>query len=382
VLVNTVQLSPVGGVEVHTFQVSRELASRGHTVDLVAMGEGTSRKAYESFARSVSVCGNFAQSPFSFARLRHPSKLAAWVAPIVTAVRRGRRLEPEVIYANGQYALTWACAVSRRPEVPIVCHLHDNVGRAIGLQRSLLARRVDMFIAPSRYIRDDWVSNGLPRERVRVIPQAIDLDEYPPATPENRRWARALLGIPEKAFVALFLGRVVPDKGAEVLARAWAKLGLTPDAGRLLIVGPTHSPGFVRHLYDMASAAGCTFMSTQDNVVPLLHAADVVVVPTIGSEAFGRVVIEAMATGCPVVASDVGGIPEILTGRFAGYLFERGNVGELTDRLRAVRRWRQQDPTLAQACIAHVRASYRLEAAVDGIESVLTNARKRRWRDR
>ena len=51
--------------------------------------------------------------------------------------------------------------MSRRPEVAIVCHLHDCVGRPIGRQRSGLARRVDTFIAPSLYARDDWARHGL-----------------------------------------------------------------------------------------------------------------------------------------------------------------------------------------------------------------------------
>ena len=92
--------------------------------------------------------------------------------------------------------------------------------------------------------------------------------------------------------------------------------------------------------------------------------------------------IEAMATGCPVVASDSGGIPELLTGRFTTLLHQRGNSVQLAESLKRLLNWRQTQPSLADACVAHVKASYTLSAAVDGSESVLKVATTRRWRDK
>jgi glycosyltransferase involved in cell wall biosynthesis len=89
-------------------------------------------------------------------------------------------------------------------------------------------------------------------------------------------------------------------------------------------------------------------------------------------EPFGRVVIEAMAAGCPVVGSDAGGIRETLTGRFARGLFEVGNARDLADRLRVMRGWQTSEPDLGEACVSHVLNNYSLRASVDGIERLLS----------
>jgi glycosyltransferase involved in cell wall biosynthesis len=71
-------------------------------------------------------------------------------------------------------------------------------------------------------------------------------------------------------------------------------------------------------------------------------------------EPFGRVIIEAMATGCPAVASRVGGIAEILTEELSSMLFERGSEEELTARLSELRHWRRDEPGFVDSGVTHV----------------------------
>jgi glycosyltransferase involved in cell wall biosynthesis len=233
-----------------------------------------------------------------------------------------------------------------------------------------MARRVATFVAPSVYVRDDWVTHGLSSDRVTVVPQAIDPKAYPPATPESRSSARKRLALPDAAFVVLYLGRIVPDKGVEVLVRAWRRMGLHPDDGHLLIVGPGWPRSYVHALHELAPP-NCSFVDVQSDVVPILHAADTLVLPSLCDEAFGRVIIEAMATGCPAIASRTGGVPKVLTGVFSSMLVERGSEVELATRLGELRQWRHDDPALAQACIAHVAESFHLASAADSIERIL-----------
>jgi glycosyltransferase involved in cell wall biosynthesis len=381
VLVNTLALSPGSGIDVHVFEVSRELSSRQHAVHVAAQRDGLWRADYESFAASVSVYGDFMHPNLSLGRLRQPLIEMKWVRAIAEAIRGGRRLQADVIYANDQQALMWACAVSKLSRLGIVCHLHAHLGGPLGRQRSMLVRRVDTFITPSVSVRDSWVREGLPSNRVSVIPQAVDLAKYPPPTGESRRSVREALGLDDTVFVALFLGRIVSGKGVEVLIRAWKQVGLAPDEGQLLIVGPAYPADYLQHLREMSPNETCRFLPQQPDVLPVLHAADVVVVPSVYDEAFGRVVIEAMATGLPVIASDSGGIPEILSGDFSEYVFERGNAEELADRLRSVLNWRELNPRLGLACISHIRRNYELSAIVDQIEAILETARGGRWSD-
>jgi glycosyltransferase involved in cell wall biosynthesis len=90
------------------------------------------------------------------------------------------------------------------------------------------------------------------------------------------------------------------------------------------------------------------------------------------------VVIEAMATGRPIVASRVGGIPEIMTGEAAQWLVEPGDAAALAAQLAALRHWRRDDPGLADRCVQHVRREFSLDRTADGVETVLQDVVGRR----
>ena len=99
-----------------------------------------------------------------------------------------------------------------------------------------------------------------------------------------------------------------------------------------------------------------------------LHAADVAVVPSL-FEPFGRSVIEGLATGRPVVASRVGGIPEILTGRLAPLLFDSGDAQDLAKRLASLVGWQNATPELGLECRKHIESAFTLRRTVDQLEA-------------
>jgi glycosyltransferase involved in cell wall biosynthesis len=109
------------------------------------------------------------------------------------------------------------------------------------------------------------------------------------------------------------------------------------------------------------------------DVLTALHAADVVVLPSV-TEGLGRVVLEAMSTGRPVAASRVGGVPEILTGPFARFLFESGDVADLAGRLGSVAGWQRREPPLGFLCSEHVRENFSLAKMAGRVEEILEKA--------
>jgi glycosyltransferase involved in cell wall biosynthesis len=115
-------------------------------------------------------------------------------------------------------------------------------------------------------------------------------------------------------------------------------------------------------------------LPARSDVVGPLHAADVVVVPSVWAEPFGRVIVEAMATGRPALASRIGGITEILTGEFERFLVEPGDAGVVTLALESLVGWQKREPSLAENCRAHVRDHFSLDRVVDGVERSLTAA--------
>ncbi len=134
-----------------------------------------------------------------------------------------------------------------------------------------------------------------------------------------------------------------------------------------------HDGGQYLRELESTAAGDVRFIPLRRDVVPPLHAADVVVVPSVWDEPFGRTIIEGLATGRPVVASRVGGIGEILTGPLERFLFDRGDAEGLASRIRAVASWRVDEPSLGRACTDRVTGSFTLSRMADGIERAFSS---------
>jgi len=197
--------------------------------------------------------------------------------------------------------------------------------------------------------------------------------------------SRSQLGIPSAGFVVLYYGRITPEKGVDTLLRAWDRMNSAREIdSRLIIMGNPGDNGQAAYAAAIRKAhpRGVSWLPMDQNVIPALHAADVVVLPAHYQEPFGRVVIEAMSTGRPVVATRVGGIPEILSGEFARYLVDPADTHALASQLDCLEQWRADDPDLARRARSHVQERFSLQGTVDGIEKILLRFQRRtRQRD-
>jgi len=368
------RISPTGGRELSTLQLSRELARRGHDVDLFFEHDGALHDEYRLFCRSMT------HANMVFWRDRRLYHLAR-MAP---SVLRGVARRPDVVYVQRFGDIAFGTLVGRIVGAPLVCHL-----RGFRKYSSVaeLGRLTDRFISVSEATRTLWAEAGLDASRIDVVYNGIVAEDYPVGGSEELARARAELGIDPGAFVVLFCGRLDAEKGLEVLLDAWGRLGLTPAEGRLVILGlPVLHPdpqAYLRQLQELARP-GCLWLPMRRDVVDVMHAADVLVLPSY-AEGFGRALIEAMATGRPAVGSRVEGIPEILAGDFARFLFEPGDAGGLADLLAGLVGWRAREPGLAAQCTQYVRERFNLGRTADGVEGVLTevlsgSGRRRRRR--
>ncbi len=186
--------------------------------------------------------------------------------------------------------------------------------------------------------------------------------------------------IPENIRVILYVGRLDRMKGLETLLRAFALFVKNGASARLLIAGKPVEEGdeYKKSLEELSSDLDIenyvSFLGYVANTIPLYQVSDVTVLPSQWSEPFGRVIVESMACGTPVVASRIGGIPEILTGEFQRGLFEPGNERDLLDTLNQMLNWRDRDSQLAKKCWEHVLSKFSIDRMVDGIEKVLLNS--------
>jgi glycosyltransferase involved in cell wall biosynthesis len=370
VLTDSQYLSPFGGVEVSTLQDTAALVRRGHQVDLLYGDDGPMRSAYQQ--AGVSLTGPVT---FSFGLRTAPRDLLRFVPPGRTA----RTWEPDVLWLNRAEHVVWGQVVSRTAGCPLVAHLH-----AVPAYRrmALLSTGVAAFIAVSDFVKQAYVDRGIRPERITRVHNALPPGAYPRGGLPERAAARAALRLPGDAPVVLCYGQASVEKGVATLAEAWADVRrVRPDA--LLVVVDSRSgnpdPVVAAALQRLDPASYRLFPATSD-VVPFLHASDVVAFPTQLPESFGRVALEGMATGRPVVASRIGAVPEVLTGAMARMLVAPRSAPDLAAGLAAVLDWRTTEPGLGEACAAWVDRTFCYDSHVSAIEQVLVAHRRTRRR--
>jgi glycosyltransferase involved in cell wall biosynthesis len=210
-----------------------------------------------------------------------------------------------LVHAHGSRGALYAALASRGLGVPLVWHVRvaDRDPRLDGVLVRLAAAIVANSGATAARVR------VLPRAaaKLAIVPNGVDLGRFAPGPPDAT--LRGRLGLAAEVPVVGYFGRLEHPKGVDVLVDAAARLHEMLPATAVLFVGD----GPLRDaLVARAAAAGlpACFTGHRDDVPALLRLCAVAVLPS-RQEAFGRVLIEAMAAGVPVVASRVGGIPEV-----------------------------------------------------------------------
>jgi glycosyltransferase involved in cell wall biosynthesis len=166
------------------------------------------------------------------------------------------------------------------------------------------ARWTDVILCVSADERDLGIREGIDA-RWAVIPNGVALDVFAPATPAERAQARRALGLPDGPVV-LTVGRLSPQKGHDVLLRAWAHVRRASPEATLVLVGDGPDEPALRAL----AGPGVVFAGRRSDVGHWLAAADVVAIPSRWEAGLPLVAMEAMARGRPVVACDVAGVRE------------------------------------------------------------------------
>ena len=204
--------------------------------------------------------------------------------------------------------------------------------------------------------------------------------------PLARSEARAALGLPEDAFTCLVLGRLNSWKGQEVLARALAEPALR-ERGAIGLVAGDAWPGeerYERALRALRSELGLgdrlRLLGFRDDLDALLGAADVVCVPSTAARAAGLVALEAAAAANCVVASDAGGLPEIVRDGETGRLVAPGSAPALASALGELADEPELRARLGAAAATDVRARFSTAACSSTRRSSTTSCSRSAWR--
>ena len=350
----TLRFDAPGGVETNVREVTRRLRAAGDDVEVFASdlydeSRWERRTGYAPEVDGVPV------RRFAVRKKLVPGLTMPMMIGLIDALAESGA---DVIHAHShRYGhVLEAAAVADRRGIPLVVstHYHPADAGEPPLKRGLLrvqdvgfgmtAYRIARALVVESEREAALIREFAPAPKIRVIPPGIDLAAW--SAPAADRLPPGL--VPPQYF--LFVGRVAPNKGLETLVEAIARL---PPGSRRPLVLMGRDWGRRAAVEAAAAAHGLPDLVRFLGHVPdegtyraVFRGASAFVLPS-EWEAYGLVLLDAMAAGVPIVATEVGAVPEVLAGGRAGRLVPYGDAGRLSDALRAT----VEDPAATRALV-------------------------------
>ncbi len=347
---NVLQILPelnAGGVETGTLDLAKYLVKLGHKAVVVSSG-GSLVKDIEALGAVHYQLNTHDKNIFNIL------KSARQLADII------RKENIDIVHARSRVPAWIAYFASRKTERALITTCHGYYSRH---PFSYVMGWGKFVIVVSNVIARHMIENlATPYERIRLIPRSVDLDKFKFTEPSKKR--------KKDEFNVGIIGRVTPIKGHLHFVKAMAKVSRNIPYLKVWIVGdaPASKEAYKDQVQVMVRRLGlwhCTqFLGFQKNVAEVLTHMDLLVVPTTAQEAFGRVIIEAQASGVPVIASKVGGIVDVIEDQVTGLLVPAADpqaIAEATTRI-------FKDPDfsgkLARNAYSRVKEKYNVELMV------------------
>ncbi len=332
-----------GGLARHVRKLSESLVELGTEVHVLTRGN-------EESPAEECVAG------VQIHRVREPKRptelgeFVAWVEHmnadmLAAGVDLGDRFDFDVVHGHDWLVAAACDHLAKRFNAPLVTTIHATEhGRhqgwvdkhpqsyIHGVER-WIANRSERVIACSVYMREQIADIfGADEERIAVIPNGIDPEDLQPHDPAELRRLRSQFATPDQRLV-LLIGRLVYEKGFQLALDAMPRLIEAVPGTRFLVAGSgTHERELRRQAADLGLMEHGTFLGwIGDDVLHSLYPiADICVVPSI-YEPFGLVALEAMASGCPCIVADTGGLREVVPHEEAGLRFAARDSAALAE---------------------------------------------------
>jgi len=353
--------SEMGGGEVHVADLTRALARRGHAIYLAVRPDSPLRGPL------AGVIASWHEMP-----LRNSLDLQS--ARAISSLVNQNGIQ--IIHAHmGRDYLVAALARRRAPSARLVLTRHHYLPLKNNPIYRWMLQDTSAVIAVSDSVRQSVMERlNLPAERVHTIPNWIDAERFRPI---EREAARSMFQFKSNLVIAC-IGQITAAKGQEEFVRAANRVANMRQDVEFVIAGEESEQGtpFTNHLKSLADSMGLArrlkFLGYVYHMRELLSAVDVVVVPS-WDEGFSLVTIEAMAARRAVVASNVGGISEIIKDGVNGVLFPVRDARALADKILWTIWDAPQRERLATEAQRDVQSRFSRDTMIDRIESLYLN---------
>ncbi|MEW6346001.1 MAG: glycosyltransferase [Pseudomonadota bacterium] len=374
------QSGQLGGAEVCLLPLAAGWAAHR---EVLLLSDGPFRAKLEALGVPVRLACDARVSAIrkQAARLSWLMALPGVVRQIRTVARHAEAFD--VLFLNTQKALVLGALGKPLHRRRIIWHLHDIMSddHFGPLQRFIvkwLARcAVDHVVANSHASAASLVAlTGCKPERVPVVHNGVDLDEFSRAGDADVNALRRRLGLPEQVYLAGLFGRLAPWKGQHVALEALARL---PEL-HLVLVGSAlfGEEAYAESLREQAARLGVgerlQFAGFRDDMPAWMKAVDVILHTSTEPEPFGRVIIEGMAAGRPVIAAAAGGVKEIVRHRKNGWLVPPGNVEALTEAIDMLRTTPALAQQLASAALIDVEQHFCVDAYLERMKQAIAGS--------
>jgi lipopolysaccharide heptosyltransferase II len=356
---NILQILPelnVGGVETGTLDLAKYLVRSGHKAVVVSNG-GELVRELESYGAIHYKLPVHKKSVFMIL------KMIPRLAEII------KKEKIDIVHARSRVPAWIAYFACRRSNVVFITTCHGYYQKHIFSEVMGWAKRVIVLSnVIARHMIEDF---SVPYERIRLVPRSVDLEKFRYSEPDKKR---------RKEFNVGIIGRITPIKGHLHFIKAMAKVARAVPRLKIWIVGdaPTSREAYKEQLQVLTRRLGlwhCTeFLGTQRDIPTILSYLDLLVLATTTHEAFGRVIVEAQAAGVPVVATEVGGVVDIVENGKTGLLVPPADPHNMAEAIIRIFKDPQLARNLAEKAYIKVKEKYNVELMVKNTLDVYQEA--------
>lgn len=280
-----------------------------------------------------------------------------------------------IIHSHNYKSNLYAFIASRGLPIGLIatCHnwLVDDIKmKGYATLDRIVLRQFSDVCAVSHYVRKKAIDSGISPTKVHIVNNGISLDSF--SSLHRNKNIRKELGISDTSTVIGTVGRLSAEKGHRVLLRIAKKILETHPESVFLIIGDGPLKSMLENEF---SSPSIIFTGLRKDLVELYSQMDIFVLPSL-KEGLPMVILEAMASKTPIIATSVGAIPTVLKDKETGLLVQPGNEEELSEALLSLMKKPDEMKSMAEKAYLKVRDYYSSEKMADGYKALYARIEK------